>query len=65
MDASGPDSSVERTGIVIVGAGIAGLAAATTLEQSNFKDYILVEGKVHVLIYFHTLPFFILVQGSI
>lgn len=34
----------ERTGVVIVGAGIAGLAAAKTLENAGFTDYLLLEG---------------------
>ena len=38
------DSSLERTRLVIVGAGIAGLAAAMTLESEHFDDYILLEG---------------------
>lgn len=44
MDKNTSDSTIESTGVVIVGAGIAGLGAATKLEQSNFKDYILLEG---------------------
>lgn len=35
----------ESVGLVIVGAGIAGLAAAKTLEKAGYKDYILLEGK--------------------
>ena len=45
MDISNSNSSIESTRLVIVGAGIAGLAAASTLERLNFKDYILLEGK--------------------
>lgn len=44
MDKSTSDSTTESTEVVIIGAGIAGLGAAATLEQSNFKDYILIEG---------------------
>jgi cation diffusion facilitator CzcD-associated flavoprotein CzcO len=45
-----PDCDVENTRIVIVGAGIAGLGAAVTLEQSNFKDYIILEGDEHIFL---------------
>lgn len=40
----GSDSTTERTRLVIIGAGIAGLAAAQTLEDEHFDDYILLEG---------------------
>ncbi|XP_023248604.1 spermine oxidase-like isoform X2 [Copidosoma floridanum] len=51
MEGVGRNSSnafTEITGVVIVGAGIAGLGAARTLEQSNFKDYVLLEAQSQV-----------------
>ncbi|XP_003704750.2 uncharacterized protein LOC100878001 [Megachile rotundata] len=37
-----------RTKLVVIGAGIAGLAAARTLENANFKDYLLIEAQNEV-----------------
>ncbi|KOC63640.1 Spermine oxidase [Habropoda laboriosa] len=36
------------TKLAIIGAGIAGLAAAKTLEDVNFKDYLLIEAQNEV-----------------
>lgn len=44
MDSNKIDCSAEKTSIVIIGAGIAGLGAAVTLEKSKFSDYKLLEG---------------------
>ncbi|KAJ8687791.1 hypothetical protein QAD02_023585 [Eretmocerus hayati] len=44
MDINVPNNMIETTDLVIVGAGIAGLGAAYTLERSNFKDYLVLEG---------------------
>ncbi|XP_015110147.1 spermine oxidase [Diachasma alloeum] len=41
-------TKVERTRIVIVGAGIAGLAAAKALEDHQFHEYILLEAQDYV-----------------
>ncbi|XP_024943556.1 peroxisomal N(1)-acetyl-spermine/spermidine oxidase isoform X2 [Cephus cinctus] len=38
----------ETTKLVIVGAGLAGLTAAKTLEDAGFKDYILLEAQGQV-----------------
>ncbi|CAK9807642.1 Peroxisomal N(1)-acetyl-spermine/spermidine oxidase, partial [Anthophora quadrimaculata] len=46
-----PDASNQvtaRTKLAIVGAGIAGLAAAKTLEDVNFTDYLLIEAQNEV-----------------
>ncbi|XP_011497071.1 PREDICTED: spermine oxidase-like [Ceratosolen solmsi marchali] len=50
MDTSSSNSvvGIENTEIIIVGAGIAGLGAAITLEQSNFKNYILLEAQSQI-----------------
>ncbi|XP_063973542.1 spermine oxidase-like [Diachasmimorpha longicaudata] len=39
---------VERTRVAIVGAGIAGLAAAKTLEDHQFYEYIMLEAQDYV-----------------
>ncbi|KZC05936.1 Peroxisomal N(1)-acetyl-spermine/spermidine oxidase, partial [Dufourea novaeangliae] len=46
----------EKTKIVIVGAGIAGLAAAKTLEEANFKDYLLLEAQSEIGGRIRTIP---------
>ncbi|XP_076651138.1 spermine oxidase isoform X2 [Halictus rubicundus] len=46
----------ERTKVVIVGAGIAGLAAARTLEEANFKDYLLLEAENEIGGRIRTIP---------
>ncbi|XP_066589216.1 spermine oxidase-like isoform X2 [Prorops nasuta] len=38
----------QRTRIIIVGAGMAGIAAAKTLEDNNFRDYLLLEAQEQV-----------------
>ncbi|XP_031842850.1 uncharacterized protein LOC116431479 [Nomia melanderi] len=46
----------ERTKVAIVGAGIAGLAAAKTLEEANFKDYLLIEAQSEIGGRIRTIP---------
>ncbi|XP_031787393.1 spermine oxidase [Nasonia vitripennis] len=48
MNLGRPESFIETTKLVIVGAGIAGLGAALTLEKCNFKDYILIEAQSEI-----------------
>lgn len=38
-----PPDAWTRTGVVIVGAGIAGLSAAWQLERSGYRDYVVLE----------------------
>ncbi|KAK9309747.1 hypothetical protein QLX08_000736 [Tetragonisca angustula] len=45
---SASNQKISRTKIVIIGAGIAGLAAARTLEDANFKDYLLIEAQSEI-----------------
>lgn len=40
------DETLVRTKVVIVGAGISGLAAAKTLEDNNTSDYVILEGII-------------------
>lgn len=40
-------SSERRTGVVIVGGGIAGLSAAWKLKRSGFNDFLLLEMEAH------------------
>lgn len=46
----------EKTRVVIVGAGIAGLAAAKTLEDAGFTDYLLLEAQDVVGGRIHSVP---------
>ncbi|XP_011160013.2 uncharacterized protein LOC105196007 isoform X2 [Solenopsis invicta] len=46
----------EKTRVVIVGAGIAGLAAAKTLEDAGFTDYLLLEAQDEVGGRIHSVP---------
>ncbi|XP_067215950.1 uncharacterized protein [Linepithema humile] len=46
----------ERTRVVIVGAGIAGLAAAKTLENAGFTDYLLLEAQDVIGGRIHSVP---------
>ncbi|KAK0084928.1 hypothetical protein PV325_006130 [Microctonus aethiopoides] len=39
---------VDKTSLVIIGAGIAGLAAAKALEDENFDDYIILEAQNYI-----------------
>ncbi|XP_077274574.1 uncharacterized protein LOC143904120 isoform X2 [Temnothorax americanus] len=47
---------METTRVVIVGAGIAGLAAAKTLEDAGFTDYLLLEAQNVVGGRIHSVP---------
>jgi len=46
MAESLPDVSKHK--VIIIGAGIAGLAAATHLSQHDMNDYIVLEGQNHI-----------------
>lgn len=59
MDKIISEPMTESTGVVIIGAGISGLGAAAELEQSNFKDYLLIEGFWQIITRYK-LRFFIL-----
>lgn len=37
-----------KTKVAIIGAGIAGLGAAKTFEDANFKEYLLIEAQKHI-----------------
>ncbi|XP_026674215.1 uncharacterized protein LOC108630773 isoform X2 [Ceratina calcarata] len=45
---NGSNELTTKTKLVIVGAGIAGLAAAKTLEDAEFKDYLLIEAQIDI-----------------
>ncbi|KAG7190625.1 hypothetical protein KM043_006709 [Ampulex compressa] len=47
---------IERKKVVIIGAGIAGLAAAKTLEDANFKNYLLLEAQERIGGRIHSIP---------
>lgn len=46
MDEPLPDVSKHK--VIIIGAGIAGLAAATHLSQHDMNDYIVLEAQDHI-----------------
>jgi len=39
------DPTKQSIGVVIIGAGFAGLGAANTLYKNGFKDFLVLEGR--------------------
>lgn len=53
MSKSDDNQVTERTKLAIIGAGLAGLSAAKTLEEHQFYDYTLFEGKTKINLIIH------------